>query len=52
VGNHQRLEKILDGIISGDLKETGSAARAEITEYWSAKLEAQRLSELYESFQF
>lgn len=52
VGNHQRLEKILDGIISGDLKETGSAARAEITEHWSAKLEAQRLSELYESFQF
>ena len=52
VGNHQQLEKILERIISGDLKETGSAARAEITEHWSAKLEAERLSELYQSFQF
>lgn len=52
VGNHQQLGKILSEIISGDLKETGSVARAEITEHWSAKLEAKRLTELYQSLQF
>lgn len=46
-GDNNQLEEILIKLLKEEIPMTGKAAREEIVENWSAKKEAERLSELY-----
>tara|TARA_Y100000034_G_scaffold136654_1_gene214536 strand:- start:108244 stop:109155 length:912 start_codon:yes stop_codon:yes gene_type:complete len=46
-GNSEELKSVLHEIISGDLPRLEKPARKEIVNHWSARLEAERLAELY-----
>jgi glycosyltransferase involved in cell wall biosynthesis len=46
-GNNNQLEEILIKLLKDEIPMTSKAAREEIIKNWSAKKEAERLSELY-----
>ncbi len=48
-GNRDQLQAILVQLMEGKLSHLGEAARKEVAQNWSSKVEAARLSEVYSS---
>ena len=46
-GNHQQLHQILNAVVHNNHKISTVEARNDIQKYWSAKVEARQLKELY-----